>query len=125
MGNSIKIIFFFSDTLFLFSYEGSISLVNLTYLDYETTPQYNVTIQVTDQVGLSDTGVLTVDVIDVNEPPVILNLPATVTVQDGTEGGQVIFTVLTFDPDGHSVNYSLQSTPPAGPFSIDSQGTFI
>ncbi len=51
---------------------GQITVADGTQLDYETTPQYVLTVQVTDDGNgnLTDTATITVDVTDVNETPV-------------------------------------------------------
>ena len=67
--------------------------------------------------------VLTVDIIDVDEVPLIDNLPATVNVSEDSTGSETIFTVSATDPEGNALTYNLANTDPAGgPFSITSTG---
>ena len=47
-------------------------------LDYENTPSHEVTVKAADPLGASATATLTVDVMDVNEPPTAVDLPVTV-----------------------------------------------
>ncbi len=66
-------------------------------VDRETTPVYQLTVQVTDLRGLTDTGIVTVNVTDVNEPP---SVPAqSFTVFEKSAAGTAVGTVSVNDPD--------------------------
>ncbi len=51
---------------------GQLTVASIAALDFETTPTFNLTVQVTDDGNpmLSDTGTITIQLIDVNEQPV-------------------------------------------------------
>ena len=87
-------------------------------LDYETTQSYELNITVEDSSGLSSTGILSVNVINVQEPPVITNLPDTVSVSEGAVNKTVIFTVDSTDPEDDLVMYTLTQVPDTGEFYI-------
>ena len=87
-------------------------------LDYETTQSYELNITVEDSSGLSSTGILSVNVINVQEPPVITNLPDTVSVSEGAVNKTVIFTVDSTDPEDDLVKYTLIQAPDTGEFYI-------
>ena len=96
---------------------GEISL-NPAILDYETNSQYNLTITVSDPSGLTATKMITIDILDVNEDPVIQNLPDTRTIAEDVVGKIPVFTVATADQDDDSILYTMFDTH----FEITSAG---
>jgi hypothetical protein len=80
-------------------------------LDFETKPQYLLTVTATDdQVpALSDTATITVDITDVNEAPV-----ATGQHVELPEGGSAVIELLGSDPDGDLLDYTLKVYPSHG-----------
>ena len=52
---------------------GVITVANSTALDFETTPSFTLNVTVTDNGNpqLSDTAVITINLTNVNEPPVV------------------------------------------------------
>ena len=92
-------------------------------LDFETTPQYNLTITVSDPDGLTAMQMVTLDILDVNEAPVIHNLPCTKTVAEDIVGKIVVIIVKAIDEDEDVISYSLSATwPSSAPFEIDAAG---
>ena len=87
-------------------------------LDYETAQSYELNITVEDSSGLSSTGILSVNVINVQEPPVITNLPDTVSVSEGAVNKTVIFTVDSTDPEDDLVMYTMMQIPDTTEFYI-------
>ena len=87
-------------------------------LNYETIQSYELTVRVEDLSGFSTTGILTVMVKNEPEPPVITNLPDTVSVSEGDVMNAVIFTVTTRDPEDDVIMYSLTQVPDTGEFFI-------
>lgn len=98
---------------------GAISVVSPPGLDFETVTLYQIDVTVTDSDGLSDTDRLDVTVTDDDEPPVISNLPDSVSVQENVTVGVVIFTVNATDPENDVITYSMTSSPNDGKFTID------
>ena len=94
---------------------------NNNELDGQTTPQYVLTITVSDGL-LTDTVDITVDIIEVNNPPQFTNLPDTVNVREDSTTINVIKTVNADDQDADVITYSMTSSPPTTIFSIDAQG---
>ena len=95
-------------------------------LDYETTPQYNLTITVSDPGDLVAVQDVTINLSDVNEPPLILNLPDTVRISEDVAGKINLFTVNPIDQDADDVIvYSIVSTPALAPFEIDNSGRYL
>ena len=101
--------------------QGKVSL-NPASLDYETTSQYNVTITVSDPDGLTAMQMVTLDIKDVNEAPVIQNLPDSVTIAEDVMGYITILSVKTTDEDDDVIGYTMSTWPSPAPFQINSTG---
>ncbi|XP_042323012.1 cadherin-related family member 3 [Sceloporus undulatus] len=99
-------------------------------LDYETMPhQFELQILIYDTAGAKDLQILTVQVLDVDEPPVfqgnIATQTVTVYVLENTPSG-AIYTVNAADSEkatSTEINYSL--TPDSLPFNISATGTIF
>ena len=84
-------------------------------IDHETTPTYTLTVQVSDG-DLSATAAVTVNVTDVNEPPVITS-NATVSVAENTT---TVLTVTATDADaGTTLNYPISGGADRALFRIN------
>jgi VCBS repeat-containing protein len=89
---------------------GTITVNDSGDLDYETTPQFNLEVKVTDAGGLSDTGVITVALTNVDEPvnerPEALDATFTLPVNSPTS--TAIGTVTATDVDaGDTLTYAI------------------
>ncbi|XP_041113549.1 cadherin-related family member 3-like isoform X2 [Polyodon spathula] len=97
-------------------------------LDFETAPNtFNLQIYVEDSKGDTDLQVLTIVITDVDEPPVFLdnleNQAVSVYIAENSPQG-IIYTVLAYDPENKSLQYSLQ--PTSYPFFISAgKGSII
>ncbi|WP_343525506.1 cadherin domain-containing protein [Sphingomonas sp.] len=86
--------------------------------DYES-GQHSYQVQVLASDGsLATTQTLTVNVTDVDEPPVITS-PNSVSV---AENSRTVMTVEARDPEGHALQYSITGGADAALFSISSAG---
>lgn len=94
---------------------GVVKVNNSVMLDYETRPSFALVIRGTDSHGLYDDAVLTVNLTNVPEPPLLhdyqFSTPETSPV--GTNVGQVVGT----DPEGGSLAYALVTA--GSPFTIN------
>ena len=104
-----------------FQNQGTITLYPAS-LDYETTSQYKLTVTVSDPDGLTDVQVVTVNILDVNEAPVIQNLPDSVTIAEDVAENTAVYTVSTVDQDEDGIVYTMTTSPPSAPFEIDVAG---
>ena len=94
---------------------GQITVGAGTELDYETRTSYMVEVKAEDPFGRSDTVMVTITVIDVDEPPM---LEGDAAVDDYTENGTgPVATYTAPDPEGGSVGWSLEGVD-AGAFTI-------
>ena len=91
-------------------------------LDYEKDSVYNLTITIVDSYGLTVIEMITLDIVDVNEAPVIHNLPEILKIAEDETGEMVVFTVDATDEDGDVINYTMMTWPPSAPFKINSTG---
>ena len=91
-------------------------------LDYETTSQFKLTVTISDSRGLTAVQVVTVNIQDVNEAPVIQNLPGSVTITEDVAGNMAVFTVITIDQDGDGITYTM--APSSDPFDINAAGEY-
>ena len=95
-------------------------------LDFESTSEYNITVQCTDGAGLSDTALLSVAVIGVNEyRPEFENATYMFVVDENLQAGELVGMVRAFDldsgPDG-TISYSVASGIGAAFFTINDMG---
>ncbi|MEE8227986.1 MAG: S8 family serine peptidase, partial [Kiloniellales bacterium] len=79
---------------------GQITVANEAALDFEATPSFALTVQVTDNgtPALSDTATVTVDLTDVNEAPTGITLSNDTVAENFAVGG-TIGTLSAVDPD--------------------------
>ena len=105
----------------LFSIDGASGLVSYTGPgeDYESEPNvYELTVTAADGEGLSATAVVTVEVIDVNEPPVFDQESYPFELEENRIGPVELAAVRATDPDGDTVSYAVTGGD-MGLFSID------
>lgn len=101
---------------------GIITVASTADLDFETTPTYNLTVQVEDSGGatgnpLTDTATITVNLDDVNEAPTVD--PATFDVdEDEADGADVGTPVTATDPEDDDLTFSITAGDPDGVFDI-------
>lgn len=80
-------------------------------LDYELIQSYQLDIFIYDKAGLSIQTNLTVNVVDLQEPPSIINLPITIPcLLENLTNDTIIYTVNSTDPEKDVVDYSLLSS---------------
>ena len=102
---------------------GAITVANSALLNFEATPSFSLTVQVTDNAGapLSSSATVTVNVIDVNEAPVVN--PATFAVDENSANGTAVGTVTFADPDGGQTHtFAITGGNTNGAFAIDNSG---
>ena len=105
---------------------GQITVGTSTSLDYETTNSYTVTVSVhdgedpegNDDVTVDDTVEVTINVIDVNEPP---SLSGSSAESYDENGGAAVASYTAIDPEGAAITWSLSGAD-RGDFSISAGG---
>jgi len=122
---------------------GAITVNDSGDLDYETTPQFNLEVKVTDAAGLSDTGAIAVALTNVAEPgndrpeaqDASFSVPekapfgsavGIAPINDVDAGDTLTFAILTgnSDPDGDSkAAFAINST--TGAITVNDSGDLI
>ena len=103
-------------SMFAIDATGKLSLAKVP--DYETDSLYNLLVRVTDKGGLSDSAKIKVDILNVNESPVIAN--SNLLIAENSPVGSVVGTLTATDPDaGDVLTYSISSGNGSGMFAID------
>jgi VCBS repeat-containing protein len=97
---------------------GAITVADAAALDFETTPSFALTVQVTDAGGLTDTATVTVDLTNVNEAPSLAD--ASFSLPENSANGTLVGTVAATDPDaGDTRSYAITGGNTGGAFAID------
>ena len=101
---------------------GQIRVKTAETLDYETAPSHIVTVKALDSSNASDTVQVTIEVTDVNEPPVVRRRsgtgPFSIVENSGTDVGRFVAT----DPERRVVTWSLATSGDHGRFEIEANG---
>ncbi|HEY2251159.1 MAG TPA: cadherin domain-containing protein, partial [Planctomycetaceae bacterium] len=98
---------------------GAMTVANPAALDFETTPQFQLTVQVTDKgsPALSASAAVTINLIDVNEPPIIAQ--QSFALPENSPAGTAVGTVTAVDPENQGVTWSIVSGNTGNAFAID------
>ena len=100
---------------------GEIRVADGSQLDYDTTPSFDLLVEVRDDGSppQASTAIVRVDLSDVNEAPIVSS--STFTVAENSANGTVIGRVNATDPDaGDTLRYTLVAGNPNGAFALDS-----
>lgn len=100
--------------------DGAITVDSETPLDFETNQSLTFTIEVEDLGALKDTAIITVNINDVNEPPILADFTIPNALPEDSGTGTFVGTVpAPIDPDsGESFNYSITGGNPGPTFFI-------
>lgn len=102
------------------SLDGQITVADGAVLDFETTPTLTLDVQVSDSGTpvLSANRLITISLIDINDPPTLL--PQQFSVDENSDPGTVVGTVAAQDEDaGQSVTFAITGGDDASLFDID------
>ncbi|XP_078331728.1 protocadherin Fat 3-like [Crassostrea virginica] len=80
-------------------------------VEVTVTSTFNITVQVTDRGGLSDTCVVVITVLNVNRKPYFTNLPVTLSIPENTVSGSALYTLGLVDEDLASTVVSYTTIP--------------
>jgi hypothetical protein len=106
------------DAFWMQAYTGRIFVNNSAALNFEVNPVFYLTVRVVDNHNAYSEQIITINLKDMNEAPVVENQSFTVnqTAPNGTEVGQVIAS----DPDqGQILRYFIMQGNQGGAFAID------
>jgi hypothetical protein len=105
---------------------GQITVANNTLLDFETNPVFNLTVQVADNgiPVMTDQAVITINLLDVNEAPVIDD--QLFLLEQFSDNGTQVGTIVASDPDnGQQLTYSILSRHIGNPFAVNPSSGLI
>ncbi|MBN2350694.1 MAG: cadherin domain-containing protein, partial [Bacteroidales bacterium] len=85
-------------TAFDVATNGAITVANSAALDYETTPQFTISVRVSDGAKTDD-ATITINLNNVNEAPALSNPGATVSFTEGNSPVQLTSTITVSDID--------------------------
>lgn len=106
-------------TAFAINSSGQITVSNTSALDFETTPSFTLTVNVSDGT-LSDDAVITINLTDINEAPTVTD--ATVSLNENSPNSTAVHTVLASDPDGDALSYTISAGNTGTAFTINATG---
>ncbi len=120
-GNGITFTIYSGNDLGAFSITpaGEIQVADVTKLDFETNPSFNLNIQAQDDGAgiLSSTGLITIELNNVNEAPSLSN--TTLNMSSSSTNGAEVSTLTGTDPENDVLTYSITSGNDAGVFGLD------
>lgn len=96
------------DGIFNIDSLGTITVAPGAQLNFEAQTSYNMTVEIEDEGGLTDTALVTVNVTNVNENPVVN--AATFTIAESAANGTVVGTVTATDPEPGPLTFSLSGS---------------
>ncbi len=99
------------------SSNGIIFVSNNATLNHETNPSFTLNVEIKDKAGATDTATMTINVTNVNEPPVVND--QSFSVNEDSANGTVVGTIVASDPDsGDELTFALSGTP-TPPFAVN------
>lgn len=97
---------------------GRIFVNNAGAVNYESQQVYNLLVRAIDNLGASTQAIMTINILDVNETPVVQN--SSFTVNRSASNGTVVGQVTATDPDqGQSLTFSITQGNTNGIFGIN------
>ena len=83
---------------------GLLTVADGTQIDYEITPSFSLTVQVSNPEG-TDTGIMTINVLNINDAPTVND--QTFNVTENSANGTSLGFIAASDPDGNSGFYTI------------------
>jgi hypothetical protein len=125
-GQSLTFAIVAGDPMGMFAIDANTGVITTatSTLNFEATPQFNLIVQVTDNGTpvLSATAPITINVLDLNEQPVIL-APTTFSVAENRPVGHVVGQLMAFDQDfNQTLTWSIIGGNPGDVFALSSTG---
>jgi len=105
---------------------GVLMVDNTSAINFEANPIFNLTVEVEDNGpgNLTDQAVVTVTLIDINEPPVMS--PQTFSIDENSQDNTEVGLVVANDPDnGQTLTYSIVSGNVGNAFAIESNSGLL
>ncbi len=123
---SLKIASGNENNIFSMDTTGQIKVAIGDSLDYENRKTYNLVIKASDNLSLSASANITIEVIDRDEPPVY-TCADTFYVDENKANGTIIGTLSGSDPENDNLKFGRVNaeTPPVPAFTISTSGDIV
>ncbi|MEQ8472152.1 MAG: cadherin domain-containing protein, partial [Marinoscillum sp.] len=95
---------------------GELSVAEASILDFENNPTFELSVKVSDG-ELTDEGTITINLIGINEAPLVGDQSFNVDENSPTE--TVVGTIAASDPEGDDLTFSITSGNDLGAFQVD------
>ncbi|GLE01986.1 hypothetical protein PINS_up010824 [Pythium insidiosum] len=102
---------------------GQILVADSSSLDYEAIQVIDLVVQVRDKGNNVVSFDVTIDVTDVNEPPVFMTDSVNLTVSETVSAGTILHRVSAMDPEQRVIVYQAVSESHPGTFVVGADGT--
>ena len=108
------------------SSNGEITVLDNSTIDYETTTSYTLDIEVVDDAGspLSDTDTITINILDVNEAPIV-SAGGPFNIDENSTNNTFVGQVVATDNLGENLSYSIVSGNTNSAFKINAAGQIL
>ncbi|MEJ7645812.1 MAG: cadherin domain-containing protein [Chryseolinea sp.] len=97
---------------------GTITVADVTKLDFESTTQFILTVRVSDGTNPDD-ATITINLNNLNDNGPVAN-DATVAINENSTNGTVVYTVSATDADNNTLSYTIIAGNTTGAFAISS-----
>ncbi|MEQ8550102.1 MAG: CARDB domain-containing protein, partial [Cyclobacteriaceae bacterium] len=104
---------------FVLSSTGALTVNDVSMLDFETNPTFNLEVEVSDG-ALSATATITINLEDVNEVPTLAAVQ--LSIPENSTQGTLAVTLVGSDVDGDVLSYAITSGNDLGGFALSSTG---
>lgn len=96
---------------------GNVFVNNATFLDFESTPVFNLQVRVTDEAGAVGTATVTIDLSNMNDAPTVSDY--NFSVDENAAVGTTVGNIIATDQDaGDTLTYFIEPENFAHPFEI-------
>jgi subtilisin family serine protease len=101
---------------FIIENNGTITVNNNAILDYETTPNYTLSVTATNQAGVSNAVIITIEIVNkVETTPVLQAFSG--TINENAQNGDVVGTISFDEGDSVLTEFNLYTVNPGSSFS--------
>ena len=102
-GDTLTFVLSDSGGAFAIDSSGKITVADSSKVNFEATPAYNLMVTVSDPGGFSDSGKITINVTNVNDPPTVAAPVADVSVNEGAPDMKIDISGVFADQDAGDV----------------------
>ncbi len=104
--------------------DGQITVANRNAVNFEVNPTFTLTVKVTDEGGLSDTGIITINLTNVNDVPTVQNDSRTVAEDQILTVPVPGLYAFANDEDGNTLTLSIVANAAHGVVTLNPDGSW-